>query len=100
MNTSVVLPSSINTPVPIEPVDVQIGVLLLFFAGCILVIALLSFFLFGGAPFLRAWKWICSVACAKVCLKCCCPSCCRRSYQRVINWSEDLMSEESEEEIL
>ena len=85
--TTIVFP----TPtLEIDPFNVQIGIVMLFFAGCILIIALLAFCLFGSS-LMNGITWLCSASCLRCCLKCCCPTCCKKAYRKLITKAENLM---------
>lgn len=91
-----------GTIVPtLEPFEMQIGTLLLFFFGCIFVVVVLSFCLFGQRA-ITGCQW-CLTACSlRCCLKCCCPKCCKKPYKRLVqsasDWMERSAQDSSDEE--
>ena len=88
-----------QTLTPPPPVDVQVGIVLMFFFICLFLLMILAVCLFSGT-FCSGCNFLFKALYLKCCLRCCRP--CTRTYQGLVKATKDLMREDmtQEDEIL
>jgi len=86
-----------HTIAPTVPVDIQVGIVLVFFFVCLFFLFMLAMFLFSGRIF-SGCAFVCKAVYLKCCLRCCRP--CTRTYEVLAKKTQDfLVEQEGEEEM-